>query len=295
METLEEMEELYQDKEIIRILSLDRLEAIDELYYVSQLCTIDGEYRRSFELLRCALQLLQTGTRIWTDKYTRLLESLDWSCANAIHRSQFKLDFYDVFEILDMMTSKVLSTGRVNKFINLHRMDLILSFLHHVNKQDKSPDQEVSFKRVVRRLVRSGLRIKDSQTSFLHRAIERCCSSQSCLNVVEVLLECGADVNAVDRRNNTPLHLCARPYSSEHFDQNQQDQVMKLLLRYSAHVDIVNESGDMAAKGLPLNILDYVNLKCLAAAVIRDRRIPYVGEIPASLELFVRMHGRCPK
>ena len=285
------MEKLYQDKEIIRILSLDCLVAIAELYCVSQICIIDGEYRRSFDVLRCALQLLQTGKRIWTDEYTHLLESLDWSCANAIH--QFKIEFYDVFEILDMMTSKVHSTRRVNKFMSSHRMDLILSFFHHVNKQDKSPDQEVSFKRVVRRLVRSGLRTMDSRT-LLHRAVERCCSSQGCLNVVEVLLECGADANAVDRRHNTPLHLCARPYS-KHFDRNQQEQVMKLLLRYSAHVDIVNESGDMAAKGLPLNSLDYVNLKCLAAAVIRDRRIPYAGEIPASLELFVQMHGRCSK
>ena len=68
--------------------------------------------------------------------------------------------------------------------------------------------------------------------------------------------------------------------------------LLKLLLRYSAHVDLFNDFGDIAATGLQLQILDYVNLQCLAATVIRDRRIPYVGKIPAHLEPFVQMHGR---
>ena len=99
-------------------------------------------------------------------------------------------------------------------------------------------------------------------------------------------------INAVDHRNNTALHLCAQPYL-DFVIHDEKEQVIKLLLRYSAHVDIVNDSGDIAAKGLPLNMLDHVNLQCLAVAVIRDFRIPYAGNIPAHLESFVQMHGGC--
>ena len=209
------------------------------------------------------------------------------------------MQFHDVLEILDMVMSNVQYVMQVYEY-NLPDLEYfsslninpIFSLVLSVIELDKSPDQMVSFKRVVRRLVSSKMKTADGRT-FLHLAVEQFCLYQDCLNVVELLLECGADVNAVDRSNNTALHLCTQPYLklvSKHHEQ----EVIELLLRYSAHVDIFNDSGDIAAKSLQLQILDHVSLKCLAATVIRDRRFPYVGRIPVHLEPFVQMHGRCP-
>ena len=146
----------------------------------------------------------------------------------------------------------------------------------------------VSFKQVIHRLVRSQMSDEDGQT-FLHCAVLEFDTDP---NVAEVLLECGADVNAVDLEHNTALHLCTGPYAIP--GSVLQNEIIKLLLQYSAHLDIINDRGHFAWTGLSLNMLDHVSLKCLATAVIRDHKIPYVGQIPKSLESFVQMHCRCP-
>ena len=115
---------------------------------------------------------------------------------------------------------------------------------------------------------------------------------------MELLLECGANVNAVDDEHNTVLHLCSK--ALQNLKMQQHHDLMKriavLLLKNDAHVDMVNLSGDSAAvvlnsNVLEMNILDFVTLECLAARVIMKFKIPYVGHLITSLESFVKMHG----
>ena len=299
--TVEDLEELCRDKEIVhfvhmyalnnllRILGPSHSETTHRFISVSNILARHREYRRSFNLLKHAFQLLQKSTPTWTGEYFLVLEMLHRKCLDASRESNFQIEFRDVFEIVDMVTSK----AQAVKKMKLSSMKLVLKFVHLVLKLDKNPDEISSSKQVVRRLVHSQISDDRDGRTFLHLAVQHC---YSYTGVVEVLLECGADANSFDVRNNTPFHLlgATTAYACFPFDHDERSKVIEILLQYSAHPDIVNDHGDFAATGLPLIMLDHVNLKCLATAVIRDHQIPYVGQIPESLESFVQMHGRCP-
>ena len=73
---------------------------------------------------------------------------------------------------------------------------------------------------------------------------------------------------------------------------------MLLLVKNSAHVDMVNIFGERAVDGLTsssmeMNMMNFVSLKCLAANAVAKYKIPYVGHLIGSLESFVHAHGLC--
>jgi len=109
------------------------------------------------------------------------------------------------------------------------------------------------------------------------------------VGVADLLLECGARVDAVNNYNSTPLHVaCTR--------SNYNADVVATLLSYGAHIDRRNATGNQPSKLLSsiseckINVLEHMSLKCMAAKKIADERIPYTGLIPVDLELFIRIH-----
>jgi len=73
-------------------------------------------------------------------------------------------------------------------------------------------------------------------------------------------------------------------------------QLVQLLLDHGAHLDQPNRAGDCPAIFVavnPLNnvhLVNYVTLRCLAATAVCKHKIPYRGQIPATLETFVKFH-----
>ena len=80
------------------------------------------------------------------------------------------------------------------------------------------------------------------------------------LNCVRLLLETGADPNAVDPNNQTPLHHLAR--SGKYF-KNQHGLIMKLLLDAGAKTDVIDDNGltpaQTAEKHQTPDFLDVLN------------------------------------
>ena len=110
---------------------------------------------------------------------------------------------------------------------------------------------------------------------------------------MELLLECGADVNAVDDEHNTALHVCLEDI--QNFDTGSSQDTFKnivaLLLKNGAHVDIVNLSGKTVARSLlsslmEMSVMNFVGLKCLAARAVMKYKIHYVGLISAWARIF---------
>lgn len=104
-----------------------------------------------------------------------------------------------------------------------------------------------------------------------------------------LLLECDFDVDSVNNNGSTPLHIaCTR--------NNFNAEVVNHLLNFGAHIDRRNVTGSQPHRLIAsltdsnINCLKYISLKCLAARKIVDQRIPYIGEIPLSLEQFIRIH-----
>lgn len=111
------------------------------------------------------------------------------------------------------------------------------------------------------------------------------------LNVVKLLLECGAKVNARNDCRSTPLLIASNPYNIMN-----NLELIDTLLKAGAELDYPNKSGDRplnlilsnAASNIP--IMNYVSLKCLAATAICKFRIPFKNLVPKTVEEFIQDH-----
>ena len=329
--TVEELEALARNRESVNMYALMIRERILGPYHnetIRGLLNRGRSYKRNGEIRRCmdiwkhALQLQSTHVGQLTDQYCRnfiLLCNLFRDLYKEVRQSDGGVDQHilinDTLEVLEMVTMKLEFTagnkpiGKKFKtdFVLSDFMDEILIIMRLIVEQDTHAYKECSFKNIVHRLVRCQPKNWVGRT-FLHCSI----LPITYLNyniyggfipqfehaVVELLLECGANVNAVDDDHNTALHLCSKAIrnsgTQKHHDLMKG--IAELLLKNGAHVDMVNLSGNSAAEILTSsligwNVLDFVSLKCLAARVVMECNIPYAGHIPASLESFVQIHG----
>ncbi|CAB4060754.1 unnamed protein product [Lepeophtheirus salmonis] len=107
--------------------------------------------------------------------------------------------------------------------------------------------------------------------------------------VLKILVECGANVNAMNSTASTPLHIAAVP-------QNYRTKIIELLLKNGAHIDIRDFYGVTPCRLLKdigsclVNPLKYTTLKCLAAQVISRHNLPFQRQVPAALEAFIDAH-----
>lgn len=175
-----------------------------------------------------------------------------------------------------------------------------------LNKSKVSNEDEFNVYKMVYKLNTIQLRNRDGQT-LLHLACNAetpvddfhisdiCkfpCASTACL-----LIECGADVNAMDVDRNTPLHLIVN-YHKPISDFTTLHTIIMKLTEAGAHIDCVNNRGetplDSSATGVAEIILKTQSklcLKCLAAREIKMKKIVYRGIVPEKLALFIDMHG----
>ncbi|KAB7499268.1 Protein fem-1-like protein C [Armadillidium nasatum] len=111
------------------------------------------------------------------------------------------------------------------------------------------------------------------------------------LDVVSLLLECGADPNARDIVGNTPLHTLAN-------NKQCRRDIAQCLLDGGSHLDSLNRDkqtfeSTRSSKGQPIhqiiNPLHYTSLQCLSAKVIQNYKIPY-SNLPPLLSKFVSQH-----
>lgn len=112
------------------------------------------------------------------------------------------------------------------------------------------------------------------------------------LETSRLLLQCGADVHAVDCRGNTPLHVFVSNEIS-----NGDGTLLRLLCDSGAHVDCVNHFGetsydcanDPMIKQLLKNQM-YLNLKCSCARLIRREKLSFRDQLSSALVHFVGKH-----
>ena len=111
------------------------------------------------------------------------------------------------------------------------------------------------------------------------------------MSTVQLLLNCGADIDARDARRNTPLQVLVGNSSEP------DEALVNLLCDRGAHLDCVNADGETALDiGSSLKIKALlkarmqISLKCLCARLIRMNGVPFEGRINKSLAKFVGNH-----
>ena len=317
-----------------RILGPDHFRDIfPRLMFCGAMLEGDRDFRRCIDIMRYAFQLNCARVEQMTirELHMRIVCPLYRLCLVFYKAPRSKepfsvVEFEAVFEVLQKATSKIdEATGIVfsqefqkSRQSQFTFMKIILHLVKLVTELDKNEDQNLRFKKVIHRLVRCQPKTRMGHT-FLHlsvmqstsRIYQNYVSKFPSIAVVECLLECGANVNAVDNRHNTALNLCLEDINrclgtqrNLQLNQDSQDllesmkQIIVLLLKNKAHVDMIRISGNSTAAEvltsslIEMHIQHFNSLKCLASTAVVKYRIPYIGHISTSLEEFVQMHER---
>ena len=150
---------------------------------------------------------------------------------------------------------------------------------------------------LLRELCRQDPRDRFGNT-FLHFVVRHHVHDNSfpLLDVLKLLLNVGFDVNAVNDKGDTPLHLAVTLKAK----QNKfclLTGVMETMFNGGAHHDFVNSDGktpmDMAKTDVARMILSEkrkLELKCISARAVKKFGIPYLGVVPKTLEKYISMH-----
>lgn len=219
------------------------------------------------------------------------------------------VEFMDAFEIFEILCKqiqdgkKMLDNPNKSTLIGEDFQLLLLLALHLINlieKLEASEEQQYLFNKMVHELISADPRGKENET-LLHMSVDpknsltgdEFYSTFPALSLINKLLECGADVNAVDVACNTPLH---NSITNLTHSELQEEGLLDGLLKHGAHVDMCNRRGIsaldlMRSRNVVICPLLYLSLKCLASRVIMKHSVPYHGEVPRTLIPFIEMHG----
>lgn len=321
------LDELVSDPDEMRMQALLVRERIlgpahpDTSYYIryrGALYADMGNFDRCISLWIYALEMQQSALEpvspMTQSSFLSFAELFSFMTSEWRGRDLFScLKFENLMAVLQRAVEEVQRAVACNKLLktssadaenrtlsNLNRlMVIVLHLLCLMTRLELllSVDDKLNFRKIVYRLVRMaplGLR----KSSLLHLACSRdttevgrypICKFPS-LDVINLLIEVGADPNALDQGGNSALHIAAKDVPSDR-------QVLKVLIESGSHIDACNNKGDTAGSLLHTvhlhNIvppLKYTSLQCLASREIARNRIPYKGIVGLELERTIELH-----
>ena len=184
-------------------------------------------------------------------------------------------------------------------------LKIITHLLHLLTRLDRDEETDLSMRRNVHRLLKHVAPVAGNGDTLLHLAVSRSNSLKTqnlfddrqlaffpSLAVTELLIDCGADLTAVNEAGDSALHVAS---SGANFRQ----EIVDRLLENGAHIDAKNRRTGvtpaqtlslMGEKGASVKPLKFTTLQCLAAAEISKMGIEFENNIPKSLEEFVKTH-----
>ncbi|GLH16560.1 Protein fem-1 homolog B [Gryllus bimaculatus] len=319
-QSLEELERIQHDAAALhmeslavreRILGQRHPEVADAVEFRGSVFAEDGRFDRTAELWFHALCIRQQNKVSVSKDLTRFAQMF-YKMLSRNMDLKFSL-VRDVFAacILELERNKetlAATSLRLHAECYLEEFQsniiAVLNILVTVTKlrSTKTPSEKLSICRLVNQLNKIEIRLQNGLT-LLHLCVNEDANVDEngnelgftfpCASAARLLIECGADVNAMDIKRDTPLHIIAA-----HRNGYVASSIISLLINAGAHVDVVNVLGetpfDIAYTDLALDILQSqipLSLKCLAAKVVMDYDIAYENEVPRTLIEFIELHG----
>ena len=169
----------------------------------------------------------------------------------------------------------------------------------------KNADEIDRIHRTIYKFIRQNPRLQNGFTP-----LHICCSSAKYTSYVPLLnfvtfpnislykifIACGASVNAVDNKNNTPLHTIAE-CANIIDDYDFLFEILVCLIEDGAHVDSCNSEGETAMNVATTDTVKSIlmshrklSLKCQAARAIKRYKVQYKDIIPNDLQEYVELH-----
>lgn len=319
--SLQELEAIRQDREALhmeglivreRILGADNVDVSHPVIYRGAVYADNMEFERCIRLWLHALHLRQRGSRNTHKDLLRFAQVF----SQMIHLSEpvrapdvERVLHCSVLEIEQGMRRLRASPDAADGHgaLDNHECNLY-TFLYLVCISTKTRCSEEDQRRINRQiysLVRLDPRTREG-ASLLHLAVNAStpvddfhtndvCSFPNA-PVARLLLECGAQVNAVDHEGNSALHVIVQ-YNRPISDFLTLHAIIISLVEAGAHTDMTNKQNktplDKSTTGVSEILLKTqmkMSLKCLAARAVRANDINYQDQIPRTLEEFVGFH-----
>ncbi|MBN3318767.1 FEM1B protein, partial [Atractosteus spatula] len=318
--TPRELEVIRQDRDALhmeglivreRILGSDNIDVSHPIIYRGAVYADSMEFEQCIKLWLHALQLRQKGSRNTHKDLLRFAQVF----SQMIHLNE-PVRAHDVEEVLHCSVVEIeRSMARVqgSPEAELHTAldnyeSNVFTFLYLVcisTKTQCSEEERARINKQIYNLIQLDPRSREG-SSLLHLAINSntpvddfhtndVCSFPSA-QVTKLLLDCGAQVNAVDNEGNSPLHIIVQ-YNRPISDFLTLHSIIISLVEAGAHTDMTNKQKktplDKSTTGVSEILLKTqmkMSLKCLAARAVRLHQISYKNQIPKTLEEFVEFH-----
>merc|ERR1712088_859761 len=301
-----------------RILGVGHKDMIYRLMYRGAAYADSLQYQHCIDLWKYALELriskdtiLYCDTCFTAQALVKLFLDLNEKHAAGVLSTAVCTE--DVIHTIELLLSDLARCSALLEIAPVYKRqqesrDKVLKIISHllflVTQLTRAPVLELPLRKKIHRLVH----LMDPRTtqgdSLLHLAVSKSNSLKTqnffedggqmgnlfpSLPVAQLLVECGARLNATNALESTPLHTasCLPNFNKE---------IVELLLAGGSHMDMRNVQGVRPSQLLAANpasticITRYLSLNCLCAQVISTSKLPYKGEVPKMLEEFVEAH-----
>ncbi|KAF6716327.1 fem-1-like protein B [Oryzias melastigma] len=319
-QTLPQLEAIRVDRDALhmeglmireRVLGSDNIDVSHPIIYRGAVYADNMEFEQCIKLWLHALRLRQKGNRNthkdllrFAQVFSQMVHLKEHVWASAVEQvlSCSVLEIQRSMARVDAGPESELPQAMDNYESN------IFTFLYLAcisTKTTCSDEERARINKHVYNLIQMDPRGRDG-SSLLHLAISSTtpvddfhtndvCSFPNA-QVTKLLLDCGAQVNAVDNEGNTPLHVIVQ-YNRPISDFLTLHAIIISLVEAGAHTDMTNKQKktplDKSTTGVSEILLKTqmkMSLKCLAARAVRQHQITYRNQIPKTLEEFVEFH-----
>ncbi|EGI62018.1 Protein fem-1-like protein A [Acromyrmex echinatior] len=309
---LDELSAISLDLDAIRIQSLLICERILEVFFSRYQNCIDL-WRRALEIRVEKDSILYADTCFTAQALVRLMVDLNEKTLEVMDRNREKQEprFCDVVAIFKLLSSQLTEARELLEKRPVHKrqrdsyeriLKCVTHLIYLLVETANSDEEKALMHELVRGLVKQNPRTVYTEDTLLHLCVSSLNTINSSyftsaddmhtifprLDVVKLLLDCGAYVDARNIMRSTPLHVASNAY-------NFRNPLIKLLLDYGAHLDTPNRAGDTPARLIssnPLNsvnLLNYTSLQCQAAQAVCKYGIRST-ELPITLRYFLELH-----
>ena len=275
-----------------RILGEENAELLSQIRLVAHFYLMNDDLSTSIRLRRHAIKIAQSSN-------VSSACDLSFISNKYLFQRNRHPEQKEVIELLEqtVLEYKKQNTGKIRRntydledlFLCLKNLISIISINGFCGESNTSHASIL-----LRELCRQDPRDRFGNT-FLHFVVRHHIHDNSfpLLDVLKHLLNVGFDVNAVNDKGDTPLHLAVTLKAKFCLLTG----IMETLFNGGAHHDFVNNDGktpmDMAKTDVAAMILSEkrkLELKCISARAVKKFGIPYLGVVPKTLEKYVSMH-----